>query len=86
MHLSGYEHTVKQYPYRTATVLKRILECPFHRDDMVARFREELAAKCGMPHDNHECYRIEYSDGTVFYVQFSDWKMYIGLEIDERHW
>ncbi len=76
------------HPYRKARTARIIAECQYKRGDSPDIFREELAKKCDGQMDNHTVYEVWYrpvwdsEKSTVLYFGFSDWTLYIGLDLN----
>ena len=76
---------VTQHPYRTASVYDTVMLID-RLSDQGKKFEEELAKKAGAKTDNHTAYTIDLLNGKKMYVACSDFKIRIGLSIEERNW
>lgn len=83
----NYDVTVKQYPYRTATVYDD--DTIFFIDRMSAegrKFEELLAKKAGVHTDNHTAYELTTGSGKKLFVGCSDFKIRVGLSMEVSNW
>jgi hypothetical protein len=79
-------HRVKKvvrHGYRKVRAINHIAQLEYERGDQIERWRLELSTLAGGGKDNHETYEIRGMDGSVTYVQFSDWTCYIGTSSEK---
>ena len=80
----------KRYKYRTAMVVDRIPDCEYgiEKDETSEQIQKMwsrmMDSRTGA--NNHECYQVKTSSGEFYYVQFSDFHIYIGKSIREERW
>lgn len=75
--------TVKQYPYRSATVSERLFKLP---RNTVRDLERELAELAGVSMNNHTAYEISRGDEPPLYIMFSDDNVSFGTKIEKRSW
>lgn len=72
--------TVKQYPYRTASIRDVFLTLP--REDLKG-LEEQLADVAGTHTDNHTVYEIA-QNGSTTYLKFTDFSVYFGHAVEPK--
>jgi len=84
MEIEIYECKITRYGYRKKLATRRIFKIRYKSGDAVDQLKQQLAdeADDGGP-DNHETYVLEKDDNNKIVVQFSDWTMYVGTEVQK---
>jgi hypothetical protein len=75
----GCADVIALYDYRAAEVQDLIFKADYGTDDIPDLLQKKWARHFNHTPDNHECYKIKLNN--TYYIQFSDWHMYIGTEI-----
>ncbi len=78
---------VNYYPYRTATAIPFSI-MKFERntnDAAINQFRDEVFKTLGKCGDNHCAFLVETCNEQKIYLHFSDFNMYICLNIEEKN-
>lgn len=76
--------SIKHWPYRTASVTKRLMHLPL--GDQMRDLKELLTRAVGVQSDNHVVYGLTAEDGSMLYLMFHDLSVIIGLGVEERNW
>jgi hypothetical protein len=73
----------RRWGARQAERRDTIFEVRYESGDDVDLLRKDLAREMGAEPINHEVYEVQNPgpDSRPLYVQFSDWKMYVGTGV-----
>ena len=74
---------LRHYPYRTGRLKRLLLSLEYKRGEEADILHKKCAKQAGYSPDNHECFVVNFGEGGIVALKFSDWKMQIGFAVEE---
>jgi len=71
------------FPYRSARVAGRLFSMP---RGLLDALEDECASQLGCWKDNHVVYEVELDFETTIFLQFTDFRVIFGTEVEEVKW
>ncbi len=77
---------VTRHGHRKAQVLNRFCHLKFTKESDAYSLRMKLSDISHVEHEEHECYLVEFMDGTTLAISFCDMRMTIGTTLVVKDW